>query len=47
MKYGTANDADTKKLEQLKKQLEAQKDKQRLALDKVSICSMQPVRHSK
>lgn len=35
IKYGTASDADKQKLEKLKKQLEAQHEKQRLALDKV------------
>jgi hypothetical protein len=35
IKYGTTSDADKAKLEKLRKQLEAQKEKQRLALDKV------------
>jgi hypothetical protein len=35
IKYGTSSDADKAKLEKLRKQLEAQKEKQRLALDKV------------
>jgi hypothetical protein len=35
IKYGTVSEADKAKLEKLRKQLEAQKEKQRLALDKV------------
>lgn len=35
IKYGTASESDQQKLEKLKKQLEAQHEKQRLALDKV------------
>jgi hypothetical protein len=35
IKYGTCSEADKAKLEKLRKQLEAQKEKQRLALDKV------------
>lgn len=37
IKYGTCSEADKAKLEKLRKQLEAQKEKQRLALDKVEL----------
>jgi hypothetical protein len=40
IKYGTTSDADKAKLEKLRKQLEAQKEKQRLALDKVRYFSL-------
>jgi hypothetical protein len=35
LKYGTTSEADQKKLEALRRQQEAVKEKQRLALDKV------------
>jgi hypothetical protein len=36
-KYGTASDADKKKLEQLNRQLEAVQTQRRMALDKVCV----------